>query len=299
MQRTWQNISVAQYAAFEQLLGAKTILSRGVYWSRVRPFFYRPLLAFQEHHAGSVDAPLGASLGGFQYAVPPGDLSNSTLNLLMFPEANSYSLDSLDYNRKRQIKQASKTFVVRPITDLAEFKKLAYPVYLSFVERTKYQHGINRRNRHHFEQWADGLFELSGVVVLGVYQQSALGGVSLSFLVENTLIYASFFCDTQSMRFHVSDLMLHFIRDAAALQGISRIFCGLCKPGNRLDDFYLLRGCEAVRKPAMVELNPLAEFVLARCLPNQYLQLHGSFETKLRSTGLEESATKADIRIPL
>ncbi len=280
MQSFWQNMTVADYAAFEGLLGDKTVVVDGIYWTEVRPFFYRPLLLFREHSPGSLKAPGPAVIGGFQHAVRSGEPANSTLNLLMFSDAQSYSLDILDYNRKRQVKKATREFHIRPIIDVAEFKTIAYPVYLSFFERTQYQHGAQRRDQRWFNQWADSLFQLPNVAVLGGYRNGALGGVSLSFLVDDTLFYATFFCDTRSMRLHISDLMLHFVREAAASLKVSQIFSGMYKGGNSLDDFYLLRGCKLLKKPALFRVNPLAKIILARCMPKQYLQLKGCFEAR-------------------
>src|SRR5690242_16831951 len=109
----WPKMSPADFAVFEGLLGGKTVLVDGVYWIQVRPCFYRPLLLVKEHSTHSIRAPRTAVLGGFQHAVRAGDPSNSFLNLLMFADANPYSLDSLDYNRKRQVKKAAKEFSIR------------------------------------------------------------------------------------------------------------------------------------------------------------------------------------------
>jgi hypothetical protein len=278
MQPIWQDMSVAHYATFEGLLGDKTVVASGLHWAQVRPFFYRPLMVSQEHSPGSVTAPRPAFVGGFQHAVHSGEPANSTLNLLMFTDAKSYSLDTLDYNRKRQVKKAAKELSIRPITVPSEFKTQAYPIYLSFAERTRYSYGSQRRQQPRFDQWADALFRLPSVAVLGGFRNGALGGVSLSFLIENTLFYATFFCDTPSVRLHLSDLMLHFVREAAASQGVSQIFSGMYKGGNSLDDFYLLRGCSVLSKPALFHVNPLTKMLLARWMPNRFSQLQGRFE---------------------
>src|ERR1051325_6625396 len=95
----WQPMSAEEFAAFEQLLGQKLLQVEGVFWSRVRPMFYRPLLLFEEY-SGSLSAPKTAVLGGFHHAVPADEKANSFLNLLMFENIAGYSIDTLDYNRK-------------------------------------------------------------------------------------------------------------------------------------------------------------------------------------------------------
>lgn len=277
-------MSLDDFASFEGLLGQKTIRVNGLHWSRVRPLFYRPLVPFREFVPGSLGAPRAAFLGGFQHAVPGGAHANSSLDMLMFQDAKSYTLNALDYNRKRQVKRAAKEFTIRRISDVAEFRTHAYPVYVSFYERTGYQYGSQRRHRDFFENWANRLFEIPSLLVLGGYRQQKLGGVSLSMLIGDTVFYATFFCDTESLRLFLSDLMLHFVREASAESpGVKQIFSGMHKGGNGLDDFYLHRGCKIVRKPSLLKMNPLASLALKFLLPNQYGKLcrgHTPYESE-------------------
>src|SRR5205085_2285835 len=147
--------------AFERALDQRIISRDGVHWLRVRPFFYRPLSPFVSFAANSAKPPAGARLGAFQHAVPIGAQSNSHFNLLLFENAQTYSAAAMDYNRRRQIRLAGKEFTVRPISELKEFKERAYDVYLSFVQRTGYQHGSQRQDRDCFCRWAEVLFRLS------------------------------------------------------------------------------------------------------------------------------------------
>ena len=282
----WKPASVEEYAAFEQALGQRIIARAGVHWLGVRPLFYRPLSPFQTFAPNSVSPPPGASLGGFQHAVPCGCASNSFFKLLLFEKAQSYSAAAMDYNRRRQIRLASQEFTVRPVTDVAEFKAGAYEVYLSFVERTAYQHGSQRRDRGYFSRWADALFQLPSFVVLGGFRKSGLCAVSLSFLLEDTLFYATFFCDTLALRRHMADLMLHFVRESAAAHGIKQIYAGMRKFGDtRVDDFYLTRGCSIVKKEAFLHVNPWAKLLLRACLRKQYQHLRGDLDGSTHPAG--------------
>jgi len=276
----WVQMSTAEFGAFEGSLGTEVVEVNGVYWIKVRPLFYRPLLPAHEYMPDSISAPLAARLGGFQYGVTVQNEANSFLNLLLFEKPADYSLESLDYNRKRQVKLASKQFTIRAMTDINEFKTKAYPVYLSFYDRTKYQFGAERRDPEVFSRWADKLFQMPKVLVLGGYREGELGGVSLSFWVGNTVIYATFFCDQESLRLNLSDLMLHTVREAAArVPKLRNIFVGMYKGQKGLDGFYLLRGCKLVRQPAMLRINPLVKFLLMRFRPADYQKLLGNFDT--------------------
>lgn len=282
----WQVASVDAFAAFERLLNRRAVFANGIWWVRVRPTFYRPLLPFEKSAGGLVKRPVLVRLGGFQHAVTSDSCANSSLNVLMFEEASAYSLDTLDHNRKRQVKQAAKQFSIALVRDREEFKEHAYAAYLSFYERTGYQFGSQRRNRRHFSKWTDALFVLPKVTILGGYREGQLRGVSVSLLVEDTLCYAMFFCDTDSLHRGLPDLMLHSVRESvAAGKYARRIFAGVYHGGGGVDDFYLLRGCKIVRQPAYLYLNPLAAFFLRRFAPRQYARLLG----QIGNVGREQS----------
>jgi hypothetical protein len=275
--RLLQQMSMGDFAAFERLLGQRIIRVNNIYWSQVRPCFFRPLMPTEEYRSDALSAPRSAAFGGFQYAVPQEEKANSRLFLLLF-DSEGYSLDSLDYNRKAQVKLAQKQFDIRPITDVSEFKKGAYPAYLSFYERTRYRWGSRRRDQTFFNRWADTLFQIEHLLILGGYRKGELKGISLSLLVENTLIYATFFCDTESLRLCLSDLMLHAVRVAAANSpNAGQIFAGMYKADNRLNDFYVLRGCKIVKKRAALRVNKLAAIALRNWMPKQYARLQGGF----------------------
>jgi hypothetical protein len=282
----WTPVSAEECNAFGQASGQCSVILNGVPWLRIRPLFYRPLLPFQAFAPGANRPPAGAVLGAFQHAVPSIQNSNSLLNLLMFSDAGDYSMATLDYNRRRQIKIAGKAFEVRPFTDPAEFKEKAHPVYLSFLERTKYEHASHRRERGRFCDWADCLFRMPKIAILGAFRSGSdtLGAVSLSFVFEQTLVYASFFCDTDSMKHHISDGMLHFVRESAAGQGLKRVFVGMRKTGGHasVDEFYLTRGCQVLGQPAYLHVNALAKVFLMVCMPRVYQRLCGGVRVKDR-----------------
>jgi hypothetical protein len=238
--------------------------------------FYRTLLPFQEHRPGTIKPPAMARLGGFQHAVSHAELANSHLNLLMFRNAKSYSLEQLDYNRKRQVKIAAKHFVIRPVAEIGEFKEQAYPAYLSFFERTGYQHGSRRREKSFFGLWADKLFETPKTVILGGYRNGRLVGISISQRLAETLYYEMFFCDTESLRLGLSDFMLHFVRESVVKFGCAdQIYIGVYTGGKGVNGFYLLRGCEVVKQPALLRLSALATLLLTKLAPGQYARLKG------------------------
>jgi CRISPR/Cas system CSM-associated protein Csm2 small subunit len=278
----WQSMTAEEFAQFRSCLGEDIIPANGTFWQRIRPCFYRPLLPYQEYPPQSVSGPGLAFFGGFQHAIPPDGRATSFMNLLLFEDLKSYSLGGLDRHERRQIKRAAEAFTVSLVTDVNEFKAQAYTVYRSFYERTKYNYKAERQHEGNFTKWAEVLYQYPKVIVLGAYDKNReLGAIGVWHLVDDTLIYSTFFCDTKSLKMHVTGLMLHTVRDAAAgCQAIKQIFRGYYKNSGAksVDDFYFARGCKLVRKPAWLQLNPLIAFGLKRFAPEQYGRLIGDLQ---------------------
>lgn len=258
-------------------MGLRVCEVGGSFWHEVRPFFFRSLWPFHPRVHGTVPIPARARLGACQYPVPAGSPHNSNLNLFVFPDAAAYSLARLARKPRKQVRLAGKEFVIRQITDPREFKRQARLVYQDFYNRTRYRTGRERRAEEGFSTWTDALYRIPGVLVLGGYRSGELGGVSLSFRVGDVVNYASFFCDDRSLRLHLSDLMLHTIRESAGTTaGVTRVFAGSYKGVQGLDEFKRFRGATLLRQPAWLEVNPLAGAFLRWFLPRQHAQLLGA-----------------------
>lgn len=270
-------MSSDRYAAYCCAQGEKLIKVDGIWWREAKPFFFRPLLITKTYKVGTFRPPALACCGGFQHGVSEGDESNSFINLLLFENPQSYSLDQLNWGKRKQVRTADKEFEIRRIFDLGEFRG-AYEVYLDFYRRTGYAYRSDRKAPERFSEWAEVLFQFPEVMVLGAYHNGHLGAVSVSHLVEDLLFYSTVFCDTESLKQNVNGLMLHKVREAAALTAsIATIFAGGRKQASAkgVDDFYLTRGCSTVDLPAHLRLNLLAGSVVRLLFPSSYRALCG------------------------
>jgi hypothetical protein len=187
----------------------------------------------------------------------------------------------LDRRRRWEIRQAGKHHVLRPMEDVDEFKRTAYPAYRSFYKRTHYRFRSDRRHQDGFSRWADSIFQTPKMAVLGAYRGSDLGAVSISALVEDTLIYLTAFCDEESLRLNVVALLLHSLRETAAgCPQVKQICLGMYNRLGRtsIHDFYILRGCRIVAKPAVLHVNPIAALWLRLFMPARYAKMCGQLE---------------------
>ncbi len=274
VEKPFNPMTLPEYAALQTALGEQVVKVGDYYWRRVRPLFYRPLLPFQPPPTALPPRPWPAWLGGVQYPVLSRQPANSVMSFLISEPAHSYSLDALDYNRKRQVRLAARRFTARPITDFGEFSEKAYPVYLDFYERTRYRYKSKRQAHDRFMAWAQILFRFNQLRILGAWEAAQLTAVSISERVDGTVLYSTFFATTAAMKHHALDLMLHEVRQAAAATvGVRQVFAGMYKDGKGLDDSYLLRGFRVVALPAMIRANPVALALLRLLRPQAYAAL--------------------------
>jgi len=222
----WERMTIDEYAAFQRANGMKLTKVDSIWWAEVRPFFFRPLLPFAEINPKSKQYPLKSRIGGFKHVVPSGASANSHMNFFFFDELQDYSLNKFSHDRRNIIRRGLKNFSVRQINDVSEFVNDVYDIYVSFYHRTKYSYQKKRLNKKYFSSWAKTLFEYPKILISGVYHHDKLSAVNLSYFIEETIIDATFFSDTQSRKLQVTDFIVHIIREAAASSNAKNIFMG-------------------------------------------------------------------------
>jgi hypothetical protein len=271
------------YALACRRVGQRVLPCGNTWWREVRPCFFRPILPFLDVPSGSVGLPRRAVLGGWQYpARGPLERPNSSLVYIAFLESGGYTIQRLHARLRSYVRSAERRFVVRRLSNGPDFKARAHPLYIQFYERTKYNYLASRLHRQGFDRWVDAEFGDPGLVALGAWDGDALAAVSLSRAVGNVWVYSSFFASNEAVRAHVANLLLHHVRGLAATDGgIDRVFVGMQKLGEQasLDAFFLHRGAEYIRRPAILRVNPIAKWMLTHVRPDLWAQLRGGPDT--------------------
>jgi hypothetical protein len=275
-----QQLTVEQYAAIQGSLGAVVERVGQVYWTRGSGCFWRPLLPYEAYSSAEIRAPRGA-WGGFQHVISGEREANSWVSFLMLDGLEEYQLGRLSHNRRRLISNAAKQLEVREVRDLHELQEQGFAAYLSFYQRTNYSYLSSRRRKGNFCRWAETLLRDPRVMVLGAYGSGGLGAVSVSYWVKETLLYATYFSHSDSLRQGASELMFHTLRLCAArTPGIQQVFVRRYQGGNGMDRYYLTRGAKIVHKPARLHLHPALNWVLKHWLPQKHALLWGAVGTQ-------------------
>ncbi len=203
-------------------------------------------------------------------------MANSTMNFIMLDNLACYSLESLTHKRRQMITRAAQQFQVRRLQDPQELKDQGHRVYQSFQQRTGYTYKTERATKTGFDQWVDQLFSNSKTIILGGFGSQGLAAISNSYWVNHTLVYSTLICETEALKKNLGELMFHEIRHLVAHQpGLHEIFVRSYQGNNSLDKYYLLRGCQLVRKPARLEISSAMLAMIRTLTPQKYRQLRG------------------------
>jgi len=279
---SWQSMTIEEYAEFQKAIGADVINIAGVWWRMARPFFYQPLFPLLEAAPNSIKPPFQARIGGYKHMVPSGLMANSRMNYFIWDNVHEYSLEKLDRKKRWGIRDGMKSIAIKPVDDFDEFITSGYQTYLSFQSRTKYHYKTERIYKGQFKKWAEILFRYPAVKILGAYYKGTLCAIDISYLINNVLIEATFFSTTEHLKFKVSDVMVHALREGAAgCPRVKYVYKGQVTGQRGVDGFKLMRGCKIVSKPAYYQINPIAQFLVEKLMPKEYKKLIGEIDIDL------------------
>jgi len=275
----WESMSIDEYADFQQAVGADVVKTAGVWWRKTRPFYYQPLFPLLEAAPDTIRPPFQATIGGYKHMVPSGHMANSRMNYFIWDDVHEYSIETLNRKKRWSIRDGMKSVAIKPVDDFEEFITSGYQAYLSFQSRTQYHYKTERIYKGQFKKWAEILFRYPAVKILGAYYKGTLCAIDISYLIKNVLIEATFFSNTEHLKYKVSDVMVHALREsAAACPGVQCIYKGPVTGQRGLDEFKLMRGCKIVSKPAYYNINPISRYLVEKLMPNEYKKLTGKMD---------------------
>lgn len=291
-------MTVDEYADLELALGSRLHQVQGIWWKEIRPCFFRPLFPLAMLDPQTAVPPWRAMLGGYQHPVPVGAPSNSQANYIVFDDLQNYSFGALSRNRKKKIHKAQTHFHVQPIPDKETFIEQAYPVYLSFQERTGYGWKRERTEKEHFAHWASILYRFPKLAILGTYDRDRLAAVEVAYRVEDTVLDATSFAHSEYLSLDVGDLVIHHLRESLAAQtDIRCIFLGTYGEKQSLDAFKINIGGKVTALPAYYRLNPAMKLLMKLVGRKTYRRLQGCTVQHLRQS-LTEQQVLADLPVP-
>lgn len=264
------------YAAFERATAMTVIKTGKMWWTQVRPYFYRPLLPFKKYDSKKTRHEFDR-MGGYQHGVQEGEPNNSYLNPIIFDDLRNYDPESLRKGARGCLKKAlNENLAVRRMTDVEEFSEQGYPAYLSFFNRTRYHFDTSRREKAGFRRWARGVLQFPEAVVLGAFRGEQLVSFEISCLVGDTLIIKTVVHSDAALKVGGPDLLLHYRRTmAASCPEIRFMFDSLLVRDQGVNEFKLSRGAKILSMPSYVHLRPAFLWLMRNVSKSTYARIAG------------------------
>ena len=269
----WQNMTMEDFAAYTRSNGTQVKKIGDVWWAEVRPCFYRPLAPLATVDPGSCRYPVKSFAGGVLHPVPHGAAANSHMNMFVYSDLKNYSLDGLNNRRRKLVEQGIRNFSYKPLTDVQEFEKEAFDVFVAFHKRVNYSYKKERLQREKFAKWARLLFQFPQIRVAGSYHRDRLLAVDISFRVGEVILCDTMFSTQEGLDLKVTDFIYHRIREAAVGSDAKYILVGFPTGKKSLDDSKVMRGCKLLQVPSYHRFNPVAMLAARQIMKKGYAKL--------------------------
>jgi len=222
-------------------------------------------------------------------------MANSHINYFILDDFHRYSLDKKSKKRRKGIRKALRDLEVRQVNDLEEFVTAGHKVYLSFYQRTRYFWKNERTRIDEFRKWAKVILSFPKLLILGAFYQGKMIAAGISYLVEDTIIYATYFSSTEHLVLNASELICHIIRErAVGCDQAKRIYLGNFGITSGIDFFKLRIDGRAISEPAFFHINPVLCWPLRRFSRKMYRRIVGLDADELESavSDLQQSLKK-------
>jgi hypothetical protein len=281
----WPVMSLERFAALEASTGQSVTRQGDMYWKRIRPFFYRPLVPYLQYDTQTVARTFG-KLAVFQHAVQDGQPYNSYLNPIIFENPREYEVRKLQSNAQRCLKSAQKNELqVRRITDEGEFCDKGHDVYLSFYQRSGYHYATYRTRKEGFARWSRGLFQFPELLIFGAYKDDELFGFEVTCLVEGAVILKSIVHSDKGLGLRSPDIVLHHCRSLAREDLNVHMIYDSPMSSAGIDQFKIRRGARVLALPARLHANPFLLLVAKKARKALYRRLLGLNPQEIAASG--------------
>jgi hypothetical protein len=280
----WEIMSEEEFARVEEDSGNVVLRRGGIWWRKVRPLFFRPLLPFQSYQPDALKGAFGP-LTGYQHAVDPGQPLNSHFNLLVWDCLQDYSLASVSQHTRSKVRKALENRIeLTRIEDPESFIAEAFPVYQSFFSRTRYGFRSDRQDREGFETWARKLLSHPKLMVLGATHDKKLVSVYISCRVGGTVVLKAAINSEEALGLHAPDFAIHNYREQASrIPEVRFLYDSFFQEHDGVNTFKIRRGARVAAFPACLCIPAAYEILLKTFHKNDYRQLLGFSPEALQS----------------
>lgn len=253
------NMQPEEYARIFRNKYQRIFNHNGIIWMEVRPLFWRPLFPFYKYDYDNIFIPFSFYLGGFQYPILNNNLANSTINYYIFNDVKNYSIDDLERKQRQDIVRSMRRLHVKIEVDPEVFIKKSYPVYISFMKRTRYGYRHDRLRWNVYNKWWRKIFSSGKFLIIGAYNKDILAGVMVLAYVDGVVVLVTTYSHTDYLSFGSTELLFHEARMLSSKVEDARfIFAGNKNDHYGVNNYKENRGAVLVKSPSYYYINPIA-----------------------------------------
>lgn len=280
-----RNASVEERVAADRQFGDRFHFSGGIWWRRVKQFFYLPvsyLLPLRPWE--SVPSPWVA-LGGYYHVVPKGAPSNGSIVTNEIPDHLFFGLATIK-NRKngsrkvREIERGLALLSIRRVSALDDLLHDGARLFHGWEQRTvdAWSKEITAAN---FAQWAERVFHHPHNLLLGAYFENRLVAFALINSTDGVANLVNTFGDHSLHKSHQLSpstvLNYAYVRICAHSPGVHKVTNGLRSLKDSLERYKAELGYRHVTYPAFICLRRAVRPLVRWLMPVQYRRLMGEY----------------------
>jgi hypothetical protein len=279
------NVSVEDRVVADRKMGERFHFFNGVWWHRVKPFFYLPasfLLPLKPHE--SPPSPWMA-LGGYYHVVPDGSLSNGSIVTDEVSDPGKFQLEMLKQSKNgprkvREIEKGLSVLAIRPVVNLDDLLNDGYRVFRDWEQRTVALWSKDIQTAS-FRRWADRVFNHPYDLLLGAYFKDRLVAFALMKVTDGVANLANTYGDHsiyKTLRISPTTVLNYaYIKICGQSVGIHKAINGLRSNKDSLEHYKIELGYRHVCYPAFICLRRPVRPLVRLLMPVQYCRLMGQY----------------------
>jgi len=295
------NVGVEQRAIADSQAGERFHNFNGVWWHRVKPFFYRPasfLLPLKPYESPLSPWP---APGGYYHEVPEGAARNGSIVTNEITDPGRFELETLKNNKNgarkvREIERGLSVLSIRRVANLDDLLGDGYRAFRAWEQRTvDVSSDVWHKDIHtaNFKSWAERVFHHPYDLLLGAYFENRLVAFIRIKSTDGVANLVNSWGDHSMYKTHhvspTTVLNYAYIKICGHSPGILKAVNGLRSHKDSLERYKAELGYRHVTYPAFVCLRPPVRSLVRFFLPIQYRRLMGQYATVSSNTREEQS----------
>lgn len=248
--------------------GYKIHFHQGVWWEKVNPFIYKPVLPLQKIFTGKSKPKLAVSFLGYSHCVPEGCYANKVWSVMEidYDCLSDFSIKSLSSSKRGRVRKGLRLLEFKKIEDVESVIDDIKNVCISTAKRTKHGKSPHYYVKH-YKEWKSFMineFSLPQREWCGVFYKDILIAYLYGYQIDNTMVISATKSHSDFLNKCPNDALLFtFLEYCKSLPGCKKVFFGdyvYAVPS--LNEFKKKYGFEKVNLPVYANYNPLVRLAI-------------------------------------